>query len=65
MFIPSLSRPSPTGAEQQQAAGPFVCVYVHVCKGQWEDSLGYTGPCNFRILYVSNRNRYIHICMYL
>ena len=38
-----------------------MCVYE--CKGQWEDSLGYTaGPCNFRIVYILKQ---MYPCMYV
>ena len=65
LTVPVLVPPVSSSNKQQVYLCVFVCVYVHVCKGQWEDSLGYTGPYNFRIIYILNKNRYIHICMYL
>ena len=46
--------------EQHQAIIRF-CVFI-LSSGRWEDSLGYTGPCNFHYNYI---NVYIYICVCL
>ena len=47
----------PVGIGQPYIIRRYITIKLYIVQGQWEDSLGYTGPCNFRILYVSNRNR--------